>query len=222
VDVSSSFAYIAVDGPIGVGKSALVERLAQRLEARAVLEEWSQNPFLKGFYEGSPGAAFQSELFFLLSRYKQQQELLQRKLFAPVTIVDFVFEKSKLFAYLNLDDSEVLLYEKLFDMLVETVPRPDLVVYLQASTEVLMKRIRSRGRPEEDQLSGGVPGRGEPRLQLLLLPLHADAAPRREHDRPRFRLAPRRRRRPPEADPRDGQGHALLRSARLKNPRSSA
>jgi len=151
--VSSSFAYIAVDGPIGVGKSALVERLAQRLEARAVLEEWSQNPFLKGFYEGSPGAAFQSELFFLLSRYKQQQELLQRKLFAPVTIVDFVFEKSKLFAYLNLDDSEVLLYEKLFDMLVETVPRPDLVVYLQASTEVLMKRIRSRGRPEEDQLS---------------------------------------------------------------------
>jgi deoxyguanosine kinase len=153
VDVSSSFAYIAVDGPIGVGKSALVERLAQRLEARAVLEEWSQNPFLKGFYEGSPGAAFQSELFFLLSRYKQQQELLQRKLFAPVTIVDFVFEKSKLFAYLNLDDSEVLLYEKLFDMLVETVPRPDLVVYLQASTEVLMKRIRSRGRPEEDQLS---------------------------------------------------------------------
>ena len=151
--MSSSFAYIAVDGPIGVGKSALVERLAQRLEARAVLEEWSQNPFLKGFYEGSPGAAFQSELFFLLSRYKQQQELLQRKLFAPVTIVDFVFEKSKLFAYLNLDDSEVLLYEKLFDMLVETVPRPDLVVYLQASTEVLMKRIRSRGRPEEDQLS---------------------------------------------------------------------
>ena len=147
------FGYVAVDGPSGVGKTALVERLAQRLEATAVLEEWSQNPFLKAFYEGQPGAAFQTELFFLLSRYKQQQELLQRKLFAPVTITDYVFEKSKLFAYLNLDDSEVLLYEKLYDLLVESVPRPDLVVYLQAPTEVLMKRVRSRGRPEEDQLS---------------------------------------------------------------------
>jgi deoxyadenosine/deoxycytidine kinase len=147
------FSYVAVDGPSGVGKTALVERLAQRLEAAAVLEEWSQNPFLKAFYEGQPGAAFQTELFFLLSRYKQQQELLQRKLFAPVTITDYVFEKSKLFAYLNLDDSEVLLYEKLYDLLAENVPRPDLVVYLQAPTEVLMKRVRSRGRPEEDQLS---------------------------------------------------------------------
>jgi len=147
------FGYVAIDGPTGVGKTALVERLAQRLEATAALEEWSQNPFLKAFYEAQPGAAFQTELFFLLSRYKQQQELLQRKLFSPVTISDYVFEKSKLFAYLNLDDSEVLLYEKLYELLAENVPRPDLVVYLQAPTEVLMKRIRARGRPEEDQLS---------------------------------------------------------------------
>ena len=147
------FGYVAVDGPIGVGKTSLVERLAQRLEATAALDEWSQNPFLKSFYEGRAGAAFQTELFFLLSRYKQQQELLQRKLFSPVTLSDCVFEKSKLFAYLNLDDSEVLLYEKLYDLLAENVPRPDLVVYLQAPTEVLMKRIRARGRPEEDQLS---------------------------------------------------------------------
>jgi deoxyguanosine kinase len=147
------FGYVAIDGPSGVGKTALVERLAQRLEATAALEEWSQNPFLKAFYEGQAGAAFQTELFFLLSRYKQQQELLQRKLFSPVTITDYVFEKSKLFAYLNLDDSEVLLFEKLYDLLTENVPRPDLVVYLQAPTEVLMKRIRARGRPEEDQLS---------------------------------------------------------------------
>lgn len=147
------FGYVAVDGPIGVGKTSLVERLAQRLEATAALDEWSQNPFLKSFYEGRAGAPFQTELFFLLSRYKQQQELLQRKLFSPVTISDCVFEKGKLFAYLNLDDSEVLLYEKLYDLLAENVPRPDLVVYLQAPTEVLMKRIRSRGRPEEDQLS---------------------------------------------------------------------
>ena len=147
------FGYVAIDGPTGVGKTALVERLAQRLEATAALEEWSQNPFLKAFYEAQAGAAFQTELFFLLSRYKQQQELLQRKLFSPVTIADYVFEKSKLFAYLNLDDSEVLLYEKLYELLAENVPRPDLVVYLQAPTEVLMKRIRARGRPEEDQLS---------------------------------------------------------------------
>jgi deoxyguanosine kinase len=150
---SFPFGYVAIDGPIGVGKTALVERLAQRIEATAALEEWSQNPFLKGFYEGQQGAAFQTELFFVLSRYKQQQELLQRKLFAPVTIADFVFEKSKLFAYLNLDDSEVLLYERLYDLLADAVPRPDLVVYLQAPTEILMKRIRARGRPEEDQLS---------------------------------------------------------------------
>jgi deoxyguanosine kinase len=147
------FGYVAIDGPSGVGKTALVERLAQRLEATAALEEWSQNPFLKAFYEGQAGAAFQTELFFLLSRYKQQQELLQRKLFSPVTITDYVFEKSKLFSYLNLDDSEVLLFEKLYDLLAENVPRPDLVVYLQAPTEVLMKRIRARGRPEEDQLN---------------------------------------------------------------------
>jgi deoxyguanosine kinase len=150
---SGTFNFIAIDGPIGVGKTSVVERLAQRLEATSLLEEWSQNPFLKAFYEGTTGASFQTEVFFLLSRYKQHQELLQRKLFTPVTIVDYVFEKSKLFAYLNLDDSEVLLYEKLYDLLAESVPRPDLVVYLQAPTEVLMKRIRSRGRPEEDQLS---------------------------------------------------------------------
>jgi deoxyadenosine/deoxycytidine kinase len=147
------FGYVAIDGPIGVGKSSLVERLAQRLDAVTVLEEWSQNPFLKSFYEGQTGASFQTELFFLLSRYKQQQEVRQRKLFSSVTLADYVFEKSKLFAYLNLDDSEVLLYEKLYDLLAEGAPAPDLVVYLQAPTEILMKRIQARGRPEESRLS---------------------------------------------------------------------
>lgn len=147
------FHYIAVDGPIGVGKTAVVERLAERVDATTLLEEWGQNPFLKGFYDGAPGAAFQVELFFLLSRYRQQQELRQRSLFNQVTIADYVFEKSKLFAFLNLEDSELLIYEKLYGLLAEGTPKPDLVVYLQAPTEVLMKRIRARGRPEEAHLS---------------------------------------------------------------------
>jgi deoxyguanosine kinase len=147
------FHYIAIDGPIGVGKTAVVERLAERLDATTLLEEWGQNPFLKGFYDGAQGAAFQVELFFLLSRYRQQQELRQRSLFNQVTIADYVFEKSKLFAFLNLEDSELLIYEKLYGLLAEAAPKPDLAVYLQAPTEVLHKRIRVRGRPEEAHLS---------------------------------------------------------------------
>ena len=147
------FQYIAVEGVIGVGKTAVVERLAERLDATTVLEEWSQNPFLKAFYEGASGAAFEAELFFLLSRYRQQQELTQRNLFQAYTVSDYVFEKSRLYAYLNLEDSELLIYEKLYALLTDGVPRPDLVVYLQAPTEVLLKRIRTRGRPEESRLS---------------------------------------------------------------------
>ena len=147
------FHYIAVEGVIGVGKTSVVERLAERLDANTVLEEWWQNPFLKPFYEGAPGSPFQAELFFLLSRYRQQQELTQRSLFTQFTISDYLFEKSKVFAYVNLEDSELLIYEKLYPLLAEAVPRPDLVVYLQAPTEVLMKRIHGRGHPEETRLS---------------------------------------------------------------------
>jgi deoxyguanosine kinase len=145
--------YIAVEGVIGVGKTLVTQRLAERLDATTVLEDWASNPFLKPFYDAQAGAAFQTELFFLLSRYRQQQELLQRRLFSQATLCDYVFEKSKLFAYLNLDDSELLIYEKLYSLLAETVPRPDLVVYLQAPTDVLLRRIRQRGRPEEARLS---------------------------------------------------------------------
>jgi deoxyadenosine/deoxycytidine kinase len=147
------FHYIAIEGALGVGKTAVVERLAERFDATTVMEEWSQNPFLPAFYDGKAGAAFQAELFFLLSRYRQQQELLQRNLFQQFTISDYVFEKSKLFAYLNLEDSELLIFEKLYGLLAEGTPKPDLVVYLQAPTEVLMKRIRTRGRPEEGRIS---------------------------------------------------------------------
>jgi deoxyguanosine kinase len=148
-----AFHYIAVEGVIGVCKTLVTQRLAERLDAATVLEDWASNPFLKAFYDGQAGAAFQTELFFLLSRYRQQQELLQRRLFSQATLCDYVFEKSKLFAYLNLDDSELLIYEKLYALLAESVPRPDLVIYLQAPTEVLLRRIRQRGRPEEARLS---------------------------------------------------------------------
>jgi deoxyguanosine kinase len=148
-----AFQLIAVEGPIGVGKTTVVERLAERLEANKIFEDWSTNPFLHPFYDGKTGAAFQTELFFLLSRYRQQQELLQRQLFSQVTLVDYVFEKSRLFAYLNLDDAELLIFDKLFALLSETVPKPDLVVFLQAPTEVLARRVKTRGRAEEAKLS---------------------------------------------------------------------
>lgn len=147
------FQNVAIEGPIGVGKTALVERLAERLDAARLLEDWGENPFLRPFYDGKPGAVFQAELFFLLSRYRQQQELVQRRLFEQLTIVDYVFEKSRLFAYLNLDDSELLIFEKLFALLAEGVPRPDLVVYLQAPSEVLLKRLRARGRSDDRSLA---------------------------------------------------------------------
>jgi len=148
-----AFQLIAVEGPIGVGKTTVVDQLVARLDANKVLEDWSTNPFLHPFYDAKPGAAFQTELFFLLSRYRQQQELLQRQLFSQVTLVDYVFEKSRLFAYLNLDDSELLIFDKLFALLAESVPKPDLVVFLQAPTEVLARRVKTRGRPEESGLS---------------------------------------------------------------------
>lgn len=143
------FRYIAVEGVIGVGKTTLVDALASRLDATQVLEEWEENPFLKPFYDGKAHAAFQTELFFLLSRYRQQRELVQRKLFADTLVADYVFEKSRLFAYLNLDDTDLLIFDKLFAALAEGLPKPDAVIYLQAPTEVLMKRIHGRGRPEE-------------------------------------------------------------------------
>jgi deoxyguanosine kinase len=145
--------YVAIEGPIGVGKTTVVERLAERLNAATLLEEWSANPFLKSFYSGQAGTAFQVEIFFLLARYRQQQELHQRALFPQMTLCDYVFEKSKLFAYLNLEDNELAIFEKLYTLLDAGVRRPDLVVYLQAPTEVLMRRLRARGRSEDHGLT---------------------------------------------------------------------
>ncbi len=137
--------YISVEGPPGVGKTALVERLAAHLEASVVLES-SENPFLRDFYHEKPGAAFQTQMFFLLSRYRQLSELAQRELFRQVTACDFIFAKDKVFAYLNLDDTELMLYEKIYRVLEGEVPPPELVIYLQAPAEVLIKRLKSKTR----------------------------------------------------------------------------
>ncbi len=146
------FRSIAVEGPIGVGKTSFVERLARRFDAHVVLEELN-NPFLKSFYQDNPGAAFQVQLFFLLSRNRQLQELSHRDLFQQVTICDYILPKDKIFAYLNLDDSELLIYDKLYAMLEAQVPKPDLVIFLQAETQTLIERIKHRDRKYEVQIS---------------------------------------------------------------------
>jgi deoxyguanosine kinase len=146
------FRSIAVEGPIGVGKTSFVELLAKKFDAHRVLENLD-NPFLQGFYEDQQGAAFQVQLFFLLSRYRQLQELEQRDLFQQITILDYIFPKDKIFAYLNLDDSELLIYDKLYAMLEEQVTKPDLVIFLQAETRTLVERISRRDRQYEAQIS---------------------------------------------------------------------
>ena len=144
--------YIAVEGAIGVGKSSLVEALASRFDSAKVMES-IENPFLVDFYNDRQGAAFQAQLFFLLSRYRQLTDHVQQDLFSRLVIADYVFEKDKIFAYLNLTDDELLIYDKLFSLLEPKVPRPDLVIYLQAGNDVLMSRIRKRRRDLEANLS---------------------------------------------------------------------
>jgi deoxyguanosine kinase len=140
-----SFQYIAIEGPIGVGKSSLAERLATRLDATTIIEE-SENPFLADFYGGRPGAALQAQLFYLLNRHRQQMTVRQGDLFAQTTVSDYLFDKDKIFAYLNLDDNELFIYQRLYDLLSKDVPPPDLVIYLQAPTDVLLRRLRDRAR----------------------------------------------------------------------------
>lgn len=146
------FRSIAVEGPIGVGKTSFVELLAKKFDAHKVLEK-VDNPFLRNFYQDRQGAAFQAQLFFLLSRYRQLMELGQRDLFHEVNLSDYIFPKDKIFAYLNLDDSELLIYDRLYAMLEPQVPKPDLVIFLQAETGRLMERIRRRRRDYESEIS---------------------------------------------------------------------
>ena len=137
------FRHIAIEGPTGVGKSALAERLATRLDATLDLED-TENPFLPDFYAERPGAALQAQLFYLLSRHRQQSALGQADLFSQQTVSDYLFDKDKIYAYLNLDDNELFIYQRLYDLLSRDVVPPDLVIYLQAPTEVLLKRTREQ------------------------------------------------------------------------------
>jgi deoxyguanosine kinase len=136
-----AFRYIAIEGPIGVGKTRLAERLAGRLDAHTVLEE-TENPFLGDFYNERPGAALQAQLFYLLNRHRQLTAIRQADLFQHTTVCDYLFDRDKIFAYLNLDDNELFIYQRLYDLLVRDVPTPDLVVYLQAPTDILIKRVK--------------------------------------------------------------------------------
>lgn len=137
--------YIAVDGPIGVGKTALAEILARRLGARLVREP-EDNPFLPGFYQDPRRYAFQAQVFYLLSRYQQQGEVLQEDLFSQGGVVtDYLFQRDRVFAQLNLNESELALYDKVYRLLHPKAPRPDLVVYLTARPEVLAERVARRG-----------------------------------------------------------------------------
>lgn len=144
--------FLVVEGPIGVGKTSLATRIADRLGAHKILEAGTDNPFLADFYADRRRYAFQAQLCFLLSRYRQQRELQQVDLFQQSVVSDYLFAKDRIFAYLNLDDNELALYERFHGLLEVRVPRPDLTIYLQASTDVLLERLAERGAPYEKKI----------------------------------------------------------------------
>ena len=143
------FRYLAIEGPLGLGKTSLAERLGARLDATVVLDE-AENPFLADFYAGRPGSAFQAQLFSTLARHRQQMEVRQGDLFSQTTISDYLFDRDRIYAHLNLDDNELFIYQKLYDLLARDLPQPDLVLYLQSPTDVLRRRVRGRARHAED------------------------------------------------------------------------
>ncbi len=155
--------YVAIEGPIGVGKTALAELLVRRLQARPVLEQIEENPFLERFYRDPRGYAFQTQLFFLLSRHRQLQEIFQAGMVMvegalvpeQAVVSDYLFEKDRIFATLNLTEHELALYYRIYELIRQDIPKPDLVIYLQAELEVLLARIRLRGRPFEANIDPG-------------------------------------------------------------------
>lgn len=145
--------YIAIEGVIGAGKSSLANRISEKLSSNLIHEQFEENPFLEKFYNDRKRFAFQTQMFFLINRYKQQQQLNQQELFSKYTVSDYIFEKDKIFAYLNLSGEELKLYENIFPLLEREIPKPDLVIFLQASIDRLMTNIKSRGRQFEKNLT---------------------------------------------------------------------
>lgn len=147
--------YIVVEGPIGVGKTSLTNILTEQFNARRILEIVEENPFLANFYVDRSKWAFQTQIFFLLSRFRQQQELFQQELFSSTTVSDYLFAKDRIFACLNMEGPELGLYDRVFDALQPRVTKPDLVIYLQANLDVLLHRIKKRGREFERKFDAG-------------------------------------------------------------------
>ncbi|MBD3344983.1 MAG: AAA family ATPase [Chitinivibrionales bacterium] len=148
-----TFNHICIEGVIGVGKTSLCKLLAERFSARTILEQVEENPFLSQFYRNKEVYAFQTQLWFLLSRYRQlSEESIQQDLFHETVVSDYMFAKDRIFASVNLDDNEIVLYNNVAKILEREIPQPDLVIYLQASTDVLMKRIDKRGRQYESNM----------------------------------------------------------------------
>jgi deoxyguanosine kinase len=141
--------FIAVEGAIGAGKTSIVNLIEQQYGARVILEENDSNPFIAKFYEDQETYSFQTQIFFLLSRYNQYMELAQRDLFNSVVVIDYLFQRDKIFAQLNLEGHEYRLYEQIYNLVSSKAPKPDLVIFLQASTEVLLERVSKRGREYE-------------------------------------------------------------------------
>jgi deoxyadenosine/deoxycytidine kinase len=144
--------YIAVEGPIRVGKSTLANIIADRLNAQRVIEP-EDNPFLRAFYEGERGAGFQAQFAFLVRRFEQLQRLEVGPSSRKTVVADYIFEKDKIFAYINLSDAELEIYNRYYQLFRAQLPAPDLVIYLQASPEVLKKRLRKKNLPGETAVS---------------------------------------------------------------------
>ena len=145
--------FIAVEGVIGSGKTAMAKKLKSRLESKLILEQFEANPFLENFYNDRKRFAFQTQMFFLINRFKQQEELNQEDLFTNFIVCDYIFDKDKIFAYLNLSAEELKLYENVFPLLSRNLRKPDLVIYLQSSLDRLMFNIKKRGRAIERNLT---------------------------------------------------------------------
>ena len=149
----NQFDFIAIEGVIGAGKTTLAQLLAERNEGRLVLEQFEENPFLPKFYEDKKRYAFQTQLAFLASRFKQQQNMTNRDLFDDFIISDYIFEKDRIFARLNLDEDEMGLYDNIYSIMTGISAKPDLVIYLQSTVERLMENIEKRGRAYEKHIT---------------------------------------------------------------------